>query len=59
LRPVSRRCRAGRGAPAERLQSPHVASRPVTALRQYPQLLAGAALVEGVDLDAAATPLVQ
>jgi hypothetical protein len=31
----------------------------VAALRQYPQRLAGAALVEGVDLDAAATPLVQ
>ncbi len=30
-----------------------------TALRQYLQLLAGQALVEGVDLDAAATPLVQ
>ena len=31
----------------------------VTALRQYLQLLAGQALVEGVDLAAAATPLVQ
>ena len=31
----------------------------VTALRQYLQLLAGQALVEGVDLDASATPLVQ
>ena len=31
----------------------------VTALRQYLQLLAGEAVVEGVDLDAAATPLVQ
>ncbi len=31
----------------------------VTALRQYLQLLAGAAVVEGVDLDGAATPLVQ
>lgn len=31
----------------------------VTALRQYLQLLAGAAVVEGVDLDSAATPLVQ
>ncbi|MFZ2650859.1 MAG: peptidylprolyl isomerase [Burkholderiaceae bacterium] len=31
----------------------------VTALRQFLQLLAGEALVEGVDLDAAATPLVQ
>jgi peptidyl-prolyl cis-trans isomerase C len=31
----------------------------VTALRQYLQLLAGAAMVEGVDLDAADTPLVQ
>jgi peptidyl-prolyl cis-trans isomerase C len=31
----------------------------VTALRQYMQLLAGAALVEGVDIDAADTPLVQ
>lgn len=30
-----------------------------TALRQYLQLLAGAATLEGVDLDAAATPLVQ
>ena len=30
-----------------------------TALRQYLQLLAGQAQVEGVDLDAAATPLVQ
>jgi peptidyl-prolyl cis-trans isomerase C len=31
----------------------------VTALRQYLLLLAGAAAVEGVDLDAADTPLVQ
>ena len=31
----------------------------VTALRQYLQLLAGQAVVEGVDLDASATPLVQ
>lgn len=31
----------------------------VTALRQYLRVLAGAARVEGVDLDAAATPLVQ
>jgi peptidyl-prolyl cis-trans isomerase C len=31
----------------------------VTALRQCLQLLAGAAVVEGVDLDASATPLVQ
>jgi peptidyl-prolyl cis-trans isomerase C len=31
----------------------------VTALRQYLRLLAGAATVEGVDLDAADTPLVQ
>ena len=31
----------------------------VTALRQYLQLLAGAAAVEGVDLDSADTPLVQ
>jgi peptidyl-prolyl cis-trans isomerase C len=30
-----------------------------TALRQYLQLLAGAAVLDGVDLDAAATPLVQ
>ncbi len=30
-----------------------------TALRQYLQLLAGQARIEGVDLDAAATPLVQ
>ncbi len=31
----------------------------VTALRQYLQLLAGAAAIEGVDLDSADTPLVQ
>ena len=31
----------------------------VTALRQYLQVLAGNAVVDGVDLDAAATPLVQ
>ena len=31
----------------------------VTALRQYLRLLAGQAVVEGVELDAAATPLVQ
>ena len=31
----------------------------VTALRQYLRLLAGEAVVEGVDLDAADTPLVQ
>ncbi len=31
----------------------------VTALRQYLRVLAGAALIEGVDLDAADTPLVQ
>lgn len=31
----------------------------VTALRQYLSVLAGAAVVEGIDLDAAATPLVQ
>ena len=31
----------------------------VTALRQYLQVLAGNASVEGVDLDAAGTPLVQ
>ena len=31
----------------------------VTALRQYLQLLAGQARIEGVELDAAATPLVQ
>ena len=31
----------------------------VTALRQYLQLLAGAAAIEGVDLDGADTPLVQ
>jgi peptidyl-prolyl cis-trans isomerase C len=31
----------------------------VTAVRQYLQLLAGEALMEGVDLDAADTPLVQ
>ncbi len=31
----------------------------VTALRQYLQVLAGNAVVEGVNLDAADTPLVQ
>jgi peptidyl-prolyl cis-trans isomerase C len=31
----------------------------VTALRQYLSLLAGEAVVEGVELDAADTPLVQ
>ena len=31
----------------------------VTALRQYLRLLAGQAAVKGVELDAAATPLVQ
>jgi peptidyl-prolyl cis-trans isomerase C len=31
----------------------------VTALRQCLQVLAGAAVLEGVDLDAADTPLVQ
>lgn len=31
----------------------------VTALRQYLQVLAGSAVVEGVDLEAASTPLVQ
>jgi peptidyl-prolyl cis-trans isomerase C len=31
----------------------------VTALRQYLRLLAGAATVDGVDLDAADTPLLQ
>jgi peptidyl-prolyl cis-trans isomerase C len=31
----------------------------VTAVRQYLQLLAGGAVIEGVDLDAADTPLVQ
>jgi peptidyl-prolyl cis-trans isomerase C len=31
----------------------------VTALRQYLRLLAGEAVVEGVELDAADTPLVQ
>ena len=31
----------------------------VTALRQYLQLLAGAAMLEGIDLDGATTPLVQ
>jgi peptidyl-prolyl cis-trans isomerase C len=31
----------------------------VTALRQYLRVLAGAAEVDGVDLEAAATPLVQ
>ena len=31
----------------------------VTALRQYLRVLAGSAVVEGVDLDAADTPLVQ
>jgi peptidyl-prolyl cis-trans isomerase C len=31
----------------------------VTALRQYLRVLAGTAVVEGVELDAADTPLVQ
>jgi len=31
----------------------------VTAVRQYLQLLAGGAVIESVDLDAADTPLVQ
>jgi len=31
----------------------------VTALRQYLRLLAGAAVVEGVELDSSDTPLVQ
>jgi hypothetical protein len=31
----------------------------VTALRQYPQVLAGAAIVEGVDLEGTDQPLVQ
>jgi len=31
----------------------------ITAARQYLQLLAGAATIEGVDLEGAATPLVQ
>ena len=31
----------------------------VTALRQFLQVLAGLAVVEGVDLEAASTPLVQ
>ncbi|MNC87575.1 hypothetical protein D3C83_33090 [compost metagenome] len=31
----------------------------VTAMRQYLSLLAGAAVIEGVELDAAGTPLVQ
>ena len=31
----------------------------VTALRQYLQLLAGAAAIEGVDLEGTTTPLVQ
>jgi len=31
----------------------------VTALRQYLSLVAGAAIVQGVDLEAADTPLVQ
>ena len=31
----------------------------VTALRQYLQLLAGAAAIEGIDLEGATTPLVQ
>ena len=31
----------------------------VTALRQYVSLLAGLAVMEGVDLEAAETPLVQ
>ena len=44
-----------RGAVAAALQQQGF----VTALRQYLRLLAGAADVEGVDLDGAATPLVQ
>ena len=31
----------------------------VNALRQYLQLLAGAAVLEGVDMDSATSPLVQ
>lgn len=46
---------AVRGAVAAALQQQGF----VTALRQYLRLLAGAADVEGVDLDGAATPLVQ
>ena len=46
---------AVRGAVAQALRQQSF----VTALRQYLQLLAGAAAVEGVELDSADTPLVQ
>ena len=46
---------AVRGAVAQTLRQQTY----VTALRQYLQLLAGQAEVEGVDLDTSATPLVQ
>jgi peptidyl-prolyl cis-trans isomerase C len=46
---------AVRGAVAQTLRQQTY----VTALRQYLQLLAGQAVIEGVDLDTAATPLVQ
>jgi peptidyl-prolyl cis-trans isomerase C len=46
---------AVRGAVANSLRQ----QRFVTSLRQYLQLLAGAAAIEGVDLEGAATPLVQ
>ena len=52
---LERSFEAVRGAVAMALQH----SSYVTALRQYLQLLAGAATVAGVDLDAADTPLVQ
>jgi hypothetical protein len=47
-------------APGELLDQESLRQRAwVNALRQYLQLLAGAAVVEGVALDAAGTPLVQ
>lgn len=52
---VARSFREVRGAVANSLRQQAF----VTALRQYLQLLAGSAVVEGVDLDAADTPLVQ
>jgi peptidyl-prolyl cis-trans isomerase C len=52
---VARSFEATRGAVANSLRQQSC----VTALRQYLQLLAGAAVVEGVDLEAADTPLVQ
>ncbi|WP_291994202.1 peptidylprolyl isomerase [Candidatus Accumulibacter sp. ACC003] len=52
---VAQSFEAVRGAVANSLRQQSF----ITALRQYVRLLAGAATVEGVDLDAAATPLVQ